>query len=538
MNVRKIALCILGIVLHKVYTHVAIIPYPYTNREYPLLEMPHQEKTLFSLSAVPFFRSAKEGFAEGGTVKNVSALFHGDDHFLLSDLSPEQKVLFLDSAHNQNYKDVLSPFEYIRYEGIALPTYQIFDKGVILGLDISKKKDDFSYKIQIRTPIIKREINHRKGWSAIEYQDEIEDQRLKLEDHNKHFIVRADYLSEQGIITPITRNREKNQGILLTDAIPEDYFLSKKNSSDIYNDTEEQIAGYHDFSFFRKKKSFDQSDNETINEEDIFAVTKFTDHAEPTLDSIDFFETLKNSIKKDQENILKKTTKGQYLKQDINWQDLQTLTFGPIDIQTGIDYQCFDDQGMISGLLSFVIPIKNKKENNYLDYGFFQDHYAIRLGSQCSYDINRHYKLVVYGSWQNHFAQTEMIPAIFENQTAFGLNPLFLKGKTSWNDIFFAADLVITYNKKYGGYVGYEFFKKTHDQIKPEFDSFHTVSGEIFPLNYTAWEKQTSANAHIFVCSAYAKGKQTTLSVEYKGVVNGKQIMSMQEINAKFGYEF
>ena len=95
-----------------------------------------------------------------------------------------------------------------------------------------------------------------------------------------------------------------------------------------------------------------------------------------------------------------------------------------------------------------------------------------------------------------------MIPAMFENQTAFGLNPLYLKGKTSWNEWFFAADLVISYNKKYGGYFGYEFFKKTKDHIVPQLTEFQTVSGESYPLNYSAWEKFTDSYANILVCSA------------------------------------
>lgn len=511
----------------KHYPHIAIIPYPYTNREYPLLEQKLANQKSFSLVAVPFHRSASEGFQANRTIKNVSTIFHGNDYFEISDLSPEQKVLFLGGNKNNAYKDELSPFEYIRYEGRVQPHYNINDLGIIFGGDFSTTKDTFSYKIQVRLPLIKKEVLHEKGWAAIEYNDVIDDERLNLEDFNKHFFVRGDYLSERGILPPVKRNNNRNEGIVFTEKIPENYFLLKEKIEETESPT-----------MIRQHQS-NEREFEEVNEKEIFAMTKFTENAEPTKDSINFFTTLEESIKIDRNNLLKKTTKGNFLGKNIEWGTINNTAFGPLDIQIGIDYRCFEDQGLISGLISCVIPI-NKKEKtpHYIHYSFFEDHYGLRFGSQASYAINSYYKIVCYGSWQRNFPKTEMIPAMFENQTAFGLNPLYLKGKTSWNEWFFAADLVISYNKKYGGYFGYEFFKKTKDHIVPQLTEFQTVSGESYPLNYSAWEKFTDSYANILVCSAYAQFKQTELSIEYKTVITGKNIMNMQEINFKFGCKF
>jgi hypothetical protein len=508
-------------------SHIAIIPYPYTNREYPLLEQKLTNQKFFSLVAVPFYRSASEGFQENRSIKNVSNIFHGNDYFEISDLSPEQKVLFLESHKNPLYKDELSSFEYIRYEGRVQPQYKINDLGIVLGADFLTTKNDFSYKIQLRLPLIKKEVLHEKGWAAIEYNDVIDDERLNLEDFNKHFFVRGDYLSERGILPPIKRNNNRNEGIIFTEKIPEDYFLLKEK----IEETESQITIRQHQS---KEKEFEE-----VDEKEIFAMTKFTENAEPTTDSINFFTTLEESIKIDRNNILKKTTKGNFLGKNIEWGTINNTGFGPLDMQLGIDYRCFENQGIISGLISFVLPMQKKeKVPHYISYSFFEDHYALRFGSQGSYIINPYYKIVCYGSWQRNFPKTEMIPAVFENQTAFGLNPLYLKGKTSWNEWFFAADLVITYNKKYGGYLGYEFFKKTKDKIVPQLNEFQTVSGETYPLNYSTWEKFTDSYANILVCSAYAHFKKTELSIEYKTVITGKNIMNMQEINFKLGCKF
>lgn len=504
--------------------HIAIIPYPYTNREYPLLKRKTEQEKFFSFVAVPFFRYATEGFEQHKNIKNVSCVFHGNDYFEISDLSPEQKILFLESNKNSCYKKDLSPFEYMRYEGKAQPYYKISDMGIVLGADVSQNKDSFSYKLQIRLPLIKREILHERGWSAITYNDIIEDERLNLENFNKHFFVRTDYLSERGIMPPITRRNSSHEGITFTEIIPENYFLLKENPQKnmIPAMTRTKTETYED-----------------IPEQEIFAITKFTENAQPTEDSINFFTVLQETLKIDRNNILKNTTKGNYLGKSIDWGNINTTTFGPFDIQLGLDYPCMKDEALLSGLLSFVVPLNQKeKVPNYLAYSFFEDHYGVRLGSQFSYAINRYYKVVLYGSWQHNFPRTEMIPAVFENQTAFGLNPLYLKGKTSWNELFFAADLVIAYNKTSGGYLGYEFFKKTNDKITPQLTEFQTVNGEVYPLNYTTWEKFTDSVANILVCSVYTAYKQVNLSIEYKGVITGKNIMNMQEINCKVGYEF
>lgn len=501
-----------------VFTHIAIIPYPYTNREYPLVKDSITDSFWHISGAAVFFdRFAYQGFNAQGITKNVSTVFHGDDCFDLSDLSPHQKILLIEGSKNDSYRSVLNPHEYIRYEGKVIPSYKVSDKGVVLGCDIEKKRSDLTYKLQLRLPIIQKNIQHDRGWNAIEYQDAIEDERLYLEPHNKHFQVRADYLTEKGIISHETRGQSATTGIFFAQEISENYFLEK---------TSDQRST--DWPITRTL------DNDDIDETTLFAVTKFTPAAEPTTESLDFFDQLFDTVETNRGDIFRKTTAGHFLGKNIAWTDINRILLAPLDIQLNAQFSCFQGAGLLSGLLSFVVPLSRPKiTDNYLENSFSTDHFALRLGSQCSYELCRQYTLVGYGSWQYNIPHEETIQAVFENQAAFGLNPLYIKAKTSWSEWFLAADLVFSYNKDVGGYLGYEFFKKTPDTVSHAMHEFHTVSGEIYPLNYTQWRQFTESAAHLLVFSCYGSLGPFELSLEYKAVITGKNSMNMREGNLK-----
>lgn len=510
----------------KITAHIAIIPYPFTNREYPIDFF--SAKDIFEnflnsfdvlITAVFFNREEFHGFDRKGKSKNISVLFHGDDHFDLSDLSPERKIIMID-ASNELYKNKLGPYEYIKYEGKVFPYYKMHENGIVFGCDIATQRNNITYAFQARLPIVKKTIENDENWRNIHYADEaiIFDKRIILEPYNKYFQVRGDYLQEKKIIPSCFRYDQKNSGILFTDSIEDDYFL-KKNSKEV------------DFDYRAINKVSEDYDEIIDDGSKIFAITRFNENAEPTEASIDFFNVLDASIDHHSNEIYQEITKGHYVNRDIALTSISKNYIAPLDLQCNIEKKFFDTSLSLNGLISVVIPFFKKSACvNYLENAFFDDHFAMRFGSQASYQINQYYKIVGYASWQYNFPKTEMIPAVFENQSAFGLNPLYLKGKTSWSEYFIATDLVISYSKHVGGCVGYEFFKKTGDIVSPEVSEFYTISGEIYSLNYKEWQNFTDSFANIAVFSLYSHFKQLQISAGFKAVLSGKNIMNMREV--------
>lgn len=521
----------LAIAFLPVHAHIMIIPYPYYNREYPInttqcinfngfqfnnnASLFCQKKYEYLFTTVLFTRTASRGYDIYGKNRNVSAIFHGSSSFELSDLNDNGQTILISNKNNA-YKDLLKDYQYIRYEGNVDPEYHLTEKGIMLGFDItSAYKDTINIALQVRLPFISRNIYHQNNWNDIKYTNHaINDTRVTLEPYNKYFQVRSDYLLEKDIINNFRNtNGTTTSGVFFTTNPSEEYFLEKKSysSNDIY----------------RNNTPF------TDTHETVFALTEFDDFAKPTPDSLALFEELSAMTEQDNQELYLNTTKGKYLGKNFSWHTIQQNYFAPLDIQCNIERSFFNEKTLFHGLLAFVIPIKSteQKEDNYLEKSILKDQYAIRIGTQASFDINTYYKLVCYGSWQYNFPMMQTIPAIFDKQTAYGLTPLYLSGKVSWTDIYLAGHLVITYNQYFGGDIGYQYIKKNGDTVVPECSTFYTISGEQKPLNYEPWKKFSTSVANLFSINIYASIYDWQCKTELKTLITGKNIMQIQEFS-------
>jgi hypothetical protein len=536
--------------------HILIVPYPYYNREYAIKETKYitvnqlsfflendykgQEKVWeFVFNGIVFQRTAARAYDLLGNNRYLAAAFHGAAEFDLSDLSPHSRIVYIRNNTDQ-YKNTLKDNEYIKYEGIVAPQYQLEENGIMLAADLVRKISDYTtFLFQFRLPIINKTVYHNRGWRDINYNYEnniINDDRLYLESLNKYFKVRFDYLSERNMLPDVRSfdDFKKVNGVAFLDYKCEDYFLEKPSNIDILNKYEEK--------YDQLEKEDDKIRSKRINEEEWYAMTEFNEMSLPTQNAIEFYQLLQNGIIPVSREFMDSVTKGNFFSKQYNWNTYKTNYIAPLDMQFNIT-KIFPSENIIfQGLFAFVIPIdnrsNNKNSNNYIAKSFFKDQYAFRIGSQITCDFNQYYKILFYGSWQYYFPTDQTIPAIFDGVNAYGLAPLYLKGKISWYEWYLSSHLVMKYNENIGLDLGYQYIYKSGDKIIPECESFYLINGDQQKLNYTKWTEFSSSIANLLSVYLYYYIGYWQLDIGIRGLVGGKNIIKLQEYSLRVGLDF
>ncbi len=541
-------------------SHILIIPYPFYNREYSIKQTKYIlsneffidskinkkvcKKWEFVFNGIVFYRIAERAYDVLSDNRYLSAAFHGLSEFDLSDLSPNSKILYI--KNNNNYKNILKDNEYIRYEGLVRPMYRLEEQGVNFAIDIVRKISDYTtFLCQLRLPVINKSVYHDQNWNDVKYDSDcINDDRLYIDSLNKYFKVRVDYLFEKKIIPEVRSINDIKQfrGAVFLFNDFQNYFLEKPIGSQIIypnedfllnNESDEEIDNVN----------LDVDNNKSINKniiEKCYAATEFNEMILPTDNSLLLYKKLIESKDFFSSNILNEISKGVFLDKNYDWNSVNFLYIAPLDIQFNIS-KIFDNENIIlQGLLAFVIPMKNSfyKKDNYLIRSFFQDQYAFRLGSQMTYDINRFYKILFYGSWQYYLPCNQIIPAIFENITAYGLSPLYLNGIVSWYELYFSSHLIMKYNENFGLDLGYQYIYKSGDNVIPECENFYLINGDKYKLDYTIWKKFSSSIANLLLLNFYYYFGQLQFDLGIRGLMSGRNIIKIQEYSLRVGMDF
>lgn len=546
--------------------HILIVPYPYYNREYavnstkyiPVNQLPTvcsdigigvKKKWEFVVNGIGFYRLANRGYDISSNNKYLAAAFHGTSQFDLSDLGPNSKILYIKN-YSEGYKNLLHDNEYIRYEGFVTPVYNLEDYGVTLAVDcIRSISESITFLCQLRLPIGNKIIYHENQWNDIKYtNDNFGDNRLYFDSLNKYFKVRSDYLIEKSVIPEIrsvSDFKRINGATFLFDNY-DNYLLEKPcffNKDHNYQN--KIIENFHCDNNFECNlddyKNHQNSSNKKLIIDQWYAMTEFNEMSVPTENSLLLYNQLIELNKQLPNNVLQNITKGKFLGKEYHWNSVIINYIAPLDIQCNIT-KIFDCQKIIAqGLFGLVIPIKNQPmidEDSYIAKSFFKDQYALRLGSQITYDLNRYYKLLLYGSWQYYFPYDQIIPAIFENISAYGLSPLYLKGEVSWNEFYFASHCVIKYNDNTGFDLGYQYIYKSGDTVIPECTHFYLINGEKYKLDYSVWSKFSNSIANLLSFNYYYYYRFFQFDLGIKGLVAGKNVINFKEFSFRAGFEF
>ena len=155
-----------------------------------------------------------------------------------------------------------------------------------------------------------------------------------------------------------------------------------------------------------------------------------------------------------------------------------------------------------------------------------------------TYDLNRYYKILFYGSWQYYFPCNQIIPAIFENMTAYGLTPLYLKGKVNWYEWYLSTHLVMKYNDHVGFDLGYQYIYKGGDTIIPECENFYLINGEKHKLNYSSWKQFSTSIANLLGINGYYYCGAFQFDIGMRGLISGQNIIKLQECAIRIGIDF
>jgi hypothetical protein len=532
--------------------HILTIPYPYYNREYAINETKYialneypsrcdvtrygQEKQWeFITNGVFFRRTANRSYDGLEQNKSLAAAFHGQSDFELSDMSPQTKIMYIKNK-NESYKNILTSDEYVKYEGCVRPRYKLEEYGVTLAFDMVRKlTESNTFAIQVRLPLVNKTIYHDNRWRDIQYKDDcIYDERLYLDSLNQYFKVRMDYVAEHELIPDIRSiNDMKNiPGLVCLNNDSSDYFLDKP---------------YHN-EFFNNDDQFDIEDDDLLLERNQFrdyqwyAMTAFDESALPTKEAIEFYDLLASNEKRVPSSFFNDVTKGRFFNKNYNWNSIQMNYVAPLDIQGNITKIFNNENIIIQGLFAVVIPMKYglcvSESNNYLAKSFFNDQYAMRLGSQITYDLNNYYKILCYGSWQYYFPAQQSIPAIFEGVSAYGVSPLYVKGKISWQEWYLATHLVIKYNDHMGVDLGYQYINKSSDTVVPECDTFYAINGDTQKLDYGPWSEFSHSIANLLEIHGYYYIKAWQFDISCRGLFAGKNCINFIETAVRIGIDF
>jgi hypothetical protein len=546
--------------------HILVIPYPYYNREYAVKSTKSilvnqfpigfsdfvvcpEKKWEVVVNGIGFYRLANRAYDMSSNNKYLAAAFHGASHFDLSDLSPNSKILYIKN-NSEGYKNLLNDNEYIRYEGFVTPVYDLEDYGVVLALDyIQIVSESVNFLCQLRLPMGNKIIHHENQWNDIKYNDNsFGDDRLYFDSLNKYFRVRSDYLIEKSIIPEIRSvvDFKKIEGATFLVDNYDNYFLEKpcflNRDHSGGNETVENL-------YCDSNSAFDldcyKNNQNLLNKKLIidqwYAMTEFNEMSIPTKNSLLLYDQLISLNKKLPDAVLQDVTKGAFLGKKYHWNSVIINYIAPLDIQCNIT-KIFDCQKIIvQGLFALVVPIKNQftiDEDSYIAKNFFKDQYAFRLGSQITYDWNRYYKFLFYGSWQYYLPDNQIIPAIFENVSAYGLSPLYLKGKVSWHEFYVASHCVIKYNDNIGFDLGYQYIYKSGDSVIPECTHFYLINGEKYKLDYSLWSKFSNSIANLLSFNYYYYYGLFQFDLGIKVLIAGKNVINLKEFSFRVGFDF
>jgi hypothetical protein len=534
--------------------HVVTIPYPYYNREYAVRmtknifvnESSFDYNYSFSgnsweivCNAVSFIRHADRGFSMYGGNKRLATVFHGSDYFDVSDMYPGSQIMYVDHE-SPVARNFLSPYQYIKYEGLVMPQYTMQEYGFNLAADIVKKiNEKTTFLIQLRLPIVQQNICHESKWNDIEFNDtRVHDKRLYLDDLNHYFKARNDYLYENDIIPKLRTMKEiKNQkGISFLDNDDQDYFLKKEC---YYSPQEEPSDNFHIiYSYEDLVDLAHKSESKSIDTAHWYAFTEFDEMSMPTLESLHYFDKIMNSRSR-KDALFYGITKGTLFNKDFSWSSVARNYIAPCDIQLNIA-SLLTENIILQGLVSFVLPIQGdvEKDDNYIEKGFFKDCYAIRLGGQLECDLSKHYKVVGYGSWQYYFPSLQSVPAIFEGVNAFGLTPFYINANVSWYEWYLAGHIVIKYNDYIGVDLGYQYINKSGDTVSPACSQVCLIDGQSYTLNYADWSKFSHSVSKLLAISGYYYYKSCQCELGARGVISGSNSMQIKEYFIRVGIDF
>jgi hypothetical protein len=165
-------------------------------------------------------RSAFQVYNHCGNTENLSALFHGQDKFLLGDIFSDPTTEF---------KNFLTDRAVDLNSIVINPHYSLHESGCIVGLNIIKNIDffsrDYQLRLNARVPIKKIKITHDKKYQSINAQviGNLSAQvngwfNQRYENGKSVFAARLDKLYEKGIIQ--LSNVDKNYFVINPTLLP------------------------------------------------------------------------------------------------------------------------------------------------------------------------------------------------------------------------------------------------------------------------------------------------------------------------------
>lgn len=154
----------------------------------------------FSSQLLFYNRKAFQSFdSSNGSIKHdLSYLFHGSDEFKISDL------FYNAEAPESEYKKFIDPI-------LAFPEYTLSESGCILNfysqINTSLCNNNIRFHIKAGIPIKNLEIANPEGYNSLEVDlsgipSFLQDQWIRLDNANKTFAARIDYLQDNGVIEP------------------------------------------------------------------------------------------------------------------------------------------------------------------------------------------------------------------------------------------------------------------------------------------------------------------------------------------------
>jgi hypothetical protein len=545
-------LLLLIIFIENIFCRVFQTPLPYNNCGYPVWMQYKFNYSKYSLDSslnndykfeidctiAPFYRHINEAFgACGESFFNLSYLFHGQSFFELSDLFYGSQMPLILGSYNL-INNPLKKHEYTYIEGKISPNYTFDRYGAVIGLDFFSSLTASKYfAIQARIPIQSINLININGWNNLKEIkiDKINDDRVFLQYWDKYFAVRSDFIKENNI------NIKKNFNIKRYSIADDFLIIDEKNFNN-------NMISLHGISNLKNNNESLEKDNDfcekyMLDNSFYYIVTKLDENDNLTKASVDLYNEIEDIInKKIYLNLAYKLISG-YMKDGnpYEWDSFYNIGFGNFDLQ--FDFcNCWDESKLIGHiLLGLIIPVeKYIEKRSYLTMPLDNNqHFAIRIGTQGSYDLFSCFTLVGYASYEYTFAKEEPLFSSFKGAYAFGMQPEKILAKISWGQFIISLDAVINFIENYGISFGGMYLYKNKDSINNIIEIGPDARGAFNAIDYNYLIECSQRQALKGRATLYTNIKENfQLEIGIDKVLFGKNIGKESDFFGRITYSF
>jgi hypothetical protein len=475
----RLSLILSILIAEKIFCRIFQTPLPYNNCGYSVWmqykfnyskcrandNLNNNYKIELDCTIAPFYRRINGSFGSfGENFFNLAYLFHGQSVFELSDLFyGSQMPLILGSYSLIN--NPLKKHEYTYVEGKVYPNYIFNRSGAVIGIDLFSSISTSKYfAIQARIPFQAIDLTNINGWRNLKEisVDRINDDRVFLQSWDKYFAVRSDFIKENNIIinneSDVKRSNFSDDFILIDEKNFDKNIISLHGISSIKNNNNELLKNLND-----------TGEKSSLSDSFYYVVTKLDSNDNVKRGSEVLYENIENIMNlKSYQNLAYNLISG-YMKNGCfyDWSNFHNVGFGNLDLQFDFCNYCCES-GLIGHILfALVIPVEKYVEKiSYLSIPLDNNqHFAIRIGAQGSYDLFSYFTLVGYASYEYALAKEENFFASFKGAYAFGMQPEVITAKVSWGQAIFSLDAVVNFIENYGFSFGCMYLYKNKDLI-------------------------------------------------------------------------